>query len=589
MDIYTCNGAISTLKPEMYNLFRYVHSTNQQFKSRFPDVTAISHCNVIDIPPDIDVERLNIISGQVPSIECLEDQLPYVIQAKIITVHASSADEIVINNTNTKLIIVIGNVQNIRLIMDDPETIVYHRTFNYQDETGIIIGIEIDNLKPIYVQIKNSIAFPEVFSEVSQYGIATVTERNRETLSFGAGWRYIIDTKLTLNSFRDAGIVAFANNSTYEPEITKRTSIIYGKPDKFKGVNEIEIREQGDIIMADMSIDELKSFVEHKHIKSYETGDSSFPDGFTTFSDYNRGISPARHILVDKISDPTKLDELVFKIDNPFTFAYVKKRNSHTYQLLIYNVISNFEACGNTNDKDLMAEKLRIILASRRERELDKFREIRHNELENTFCPDQAFIREFPRVDPFASKRVDIRNSEERMESQTSIVNEFLKQKKTFVLNSPGNYVFENQYFLSVLIEAPNVQVFVKDCGLLFVSPGRSINVSGMKLHIIGSIHTIFCHPECEVVCYFVHHNTHGLFYTESETDDIGKFFDSYDEAFFHKQFRMTSNNNACSSETPNAQPLPRPNMTKVKNLHCNPTRIVGGSLAHIDRIIDIK
>ena len=94
------------------------------------------------------------------------------LKPKLLTVHASSADEIVINNTNTKLIIVIGNVQNIRLIMDDPETIVYHRTFNYQDETGIIIGIEIDNLKPIYVQIKNSIAFPEVFSEVSQYGIA---------------------------------------------------------------------------------------------------------------------------------------------------------------------------------------------------------------------------------------------------------------------------------------------------------------------------------------------------------------------------------------------------------------------------------
>ena len=117
---------------------------------------------------------------------------------------------------------------------------------------------------------------------------------------------------------------------------------------------------------------ELKSFVEHKHIKNYETGDSSF-ETVSRFSDYNRGISPARHILVDKISDPTKLDELVFKIDNPFTFAYVKKRNSHTYQLLIYNVISNFEACGNTNDKDLIAEKLRIILASRRKRNSTSF------------------------------------------------------------------------------------------------------------------------------------------------------------------------------------------------------------------------
>ena len=176
---------------------------------------------------------------------------------QIITVHKSTNDdkEITIDNTNTKLIIVIGNVQNIRLTMDDPETIVYHRTFNYQNMKQVSLLETRLIIRPIYRQVKNSVAFPEVFSEVSQYGIATVTERNRETLSSGAGWRYIIDTKLTLNSFRDAGIVAFANNSTYEPEITKRTSIIYGKPDKFKGVNEIEIREQGDIIMADMSID----------------------------------------------------------------------------------------------------------------------------------------------------------------------------------------------------------------------------------------------------------------------------------------------------------------------------------------------
>ena len=118
----------------MLNFLRYVHSTTPFFPARFTQITSIQHCNVIDIPPDIDVERLNIISREVAFIECLEDQLAFVKCAKIITVHKSTNDdkEITIDNTNTKLIIVIGNVQNIRLTMDDPETIVYHRTFNYQ-------------------------------------------------------------------------------------------------------------------------------------------------------------------------------------------------------------------------------------------------------------------------------------------------------------------------------------------------------------------------------------------------------------------------------------------------------------------------
>ena len=575
----------------MYNFFRFLHHTNEAFKTRFPDVSKIEHCSVIDIPPNVDVERLNIISGQVASIECLEDQLRFVKQAKILTVHKdsnTSIDEIVLDNTITKVFIVVGNVQNIRLTLDDKDTIVYHRTFGYNDETGIVIGEEIDNLKPEYHLIKSDIAFPEVSDVIRQYGIVFATEANKQSLLSGEGFYYIIDTMHSINGFRDAKIVAFRNNTTYEPEITKNVTIVYGKPSRFKGINEIEKVTQSDIIMANMSSDELKSFVEHSHILSYESAIPDACDGYSTASDYTRGISPARHILTPRMgANIVTLDITVFKVDNPFTFAFVKKRNPHTYELLRYNVIAGLENC--SNDSELMKEKLRIITASRQEQELDAFRETRHDELVQGSYPDVVFLREYPRIDPFATKRIGIRLVESNLSDvQSETTKEFMKQRKNYVVQKPGNHLFTGYNFLSVFVEASDVELYVKDCGLLFITiVGMKSNV---RLHIIGNIHTVFCDRECSILCYFVPHISHSLFYTENDTDDVGKFFEEYDVQHYMKLFRSSGRREIeTATKSDPTSSLPRATMTKVKNLYCNSTLIKGKSLVKIDNIVELK
>jgi hypothetical protein len=236
-----------------------------------------------------------------------------------------------------------------------------------------------------------------------------------------------------------------------------------------------------------------------------------------------------------------------------------------------------------------MKEKLRIITASQMERELDTFRETRHDELVRGNCPDAVFIREYPRIDPFAVKRINIRLAEDSLEtSESEATKEFLKQRKDYVIRQSGNHFFSGNTFLSITIDdASNVDVFVKDVGLLFVSiaSGKQSNV---RLHIIGNIHTVFCDKECQVICYFVPHISHSLFYTEHDTDDVGKFFDNYDKEEYLTLFRSTGANKEGEISSPTAQ-TPRPSMTKVKNLHCNPKLIKGKSLVKIDNVIELK
>ena len=521
---------------------------------------------------------------------------------KILIVHIDgNKEDITIDNIVTKIIIVIGNVINIHLTVDDKETLVFHRTFNFDNESGLAIGDKFEDLKPTYTLIKTDNVFPDVFEreQVKNAGIVFVTERNRASLLSGQGYTYIIDPKQSLNTFKDAGIVAFRNNLTYEPEVTRNISIIHGRPVKFKQIIETEKVNPNCNIMMDMSIDELKSFIEHRYIRSFETGIHSAPthgQGFSLIDDLGKSISPARSLLTKIISDPTLLNELAYKIDNPFTFAFVKRRNPDTYQLLSYNIINNLgQLC---EDNGLVPEKLKIILASKRERELDLSRENRCKELLASVHPGEMFLREYPRIDPFSTKRNAIRNSfappsittvnQEDMVDKTVI--DFIQQKRQMKIDKPGTYLIENANFVSVSIEAINVDIYVRECGLLFVK-AKDSNIQS-RLHIIGNIHSLMCYEKCEVICYFsIMNNTNNdyLFCTENETDCVGRFFDGSVTQFVSEFHNEQSGSKAVSLVPINPTLLPKPTTTRVKNLCHQETRnITNKSLVHIDNITQL-
>lgn len=601
MDLYDSNPSISFISGEMMNLLRYLKNTKSPCATSY-DFGNLAHCSIVDIPPDKDADRIRTIATKVSSIECVEDQLTLVNDAKILTVHIEGQkDDITIDNTNTKLIIVIGNVINIHLTLDDPRTVVFHRTFNFGDDSGIVVGDKFEDLKPTYTLIKGDNVFPEVFQreEVKSAGIVFVTERNRASLRSGQDYSYIIDPGHSLNTFREAGIVAFRNSLTYEPEITQKISIIHGKPTKFNQVIDSERIKPGDIVMMNMSIDELKSFIEHRHIRSYETGIHSAPthgQGFSLIDDIGKSISPARTILAKRIDDLALLDELVYKIDNPFTFAFVKKRNIDTYKLLTYNIIGHLGQL--SEDNNLVPEKLRIILASKKERDLDQAREKRCEELSSNVHPGEQFIREYPRIDAFSTKRNAIRSifavSDKGSEKAIS---DFMQQKQQVKLDKPGTYLIENSNFVTINVETTGVEIYVRDCGLLFVRNNDPSIQS--RLHIIGNVHTIMCCEKCQVVCYFAvttndmreaNGETH-LFCSENETDAIGRFFDDATPFMVqYRQYLANGNVGSTKSLTPVAtDKLPKPTITRVKNLYHEETRnITNKSLVHIDNIIQL-
>jgi hypothetical protein len=634
MDLYSSNASISFIKPEMMNLFKYLFSTNGDFKRRFPDIGDITHCNIIDIDPKRDLERLRIIAKRITSIECLEDQLMYVRDAKILTLYVSgNKDTVDIDNRVTKLILIIGNVSNIRLTVDDSETIVFHRTFGFADESGLVIGDKFDDLKPTYHLFSNDNPYPEVFPDVAKYGIVMASERNRQSLLSGSGYSYILDTKLSLNAFREASIVAFRNNSVYEPEVTANISVVHGHPEKFKSVVEAETKNPREVIMVDMSHDDLKSFVEHPKIKSYEASvilvastcvaSKEEPDarpttvdaiatvvettdvvqpwlldvtssvlvtplaktsspktlqGYSIADGLSKSISPARHILNKFIrDDQAKLDELAYKVDNPFTFAFVKKRNHQTYQLFLYNIISNGGEA--EDDNTLIPEKLRILLASKREKELDLFKEQRYRELVQGSAPSRAFLREYPRIDAFSTKRNAIRTQE-----NSQIVSEFCDQKKSFGIESSGSYLFESYGFLVLHVATlgANANIYIRECGLVFVKSETPIN-----LHIVGNVHTIFAAKETTVTCYCIPKQDFDsyLFCTENETDEIGRFFDNQNIEHFEKLYKEEKKNIDDTVVAQTVPSVPDIAIAKIKSLYCDITKIVGRSLVHIDSI----
>jgi hypothetical protein len=608
MDLYDSNASISFISGEMLNLLRYLKKIKSPCATSY-DFGNLGHCSIIDIPPDKDAERIRTITTKISSIECLEDQLSLVKDAKILTVHIDGQKEdITIDNTISKLIIVIGNVINIHLTLDDPNTVVFHRTFNFGDDSGLVVGDKFDDLKPTYNLIKGDNVFPEVFQreEVKSAGIIFVTERNRSSLLSGQNYSYIIDPGQSLNAFKDAKIVAFRNNLTYEPEITSNISVVHGKPTKFKQVIESEKTQPGCIIMMNMSIDELKSFIEHRNIRSYETTIHSTPthgQGFSLIDDIGKSISPARTLLMKKIDDLALLDELVYKIDNPFTFAFVKKRNPDTYKLLTYNIISHLGEL--SEDNGLVPEKLRIILASKKERDLDQARENRCKELLSTVHPGEQFIREYPRIDAFSTKRNAIRSSFSEINEKT--ISDFIQQKQQVRIDKPGSYLIENSNFVTINVETINAEMYVRDCGLLFVrNNDRSIQ---SRLHIIGNVHTIMCCEKCQVVCYFAVTTTEMreangetyLFCSENETDTIGRFFDDREACermrsdatpFIHQYRQFLNDANSSNSKllTPvTVDNLPKPTITRVKSLYHEETRnITNKSLVHIDNIIQL-
>lgn len=579
MDIYSNNSSISFISPELMNFFRYMAKRGKEIPA--------SHCSIIDIDPLIDKERIGFICHNVVSIECVRDQLPFVKEAKVLIVHSDGElNELEIDNKTTKLIIVIGNVLNVKLSIDDEETIVFHRTFNYNNETGIVVGDKYDDTKPTYHLFKNNNPFPDIFEKdvVKESGIVFATEKNRQSLLSGNGLVYIIDTQMSLNTFREAGIVAVKNNSVFQAEITRNITIIHGKPTKFKSVNEIETKNQGDIIMTDMSIDDLRSFLEHPHIRSYEpnTTNQSTEIGYSIADDYSKGISPARHILSSIIKDEEMLDEYSFKIDNPFTFAFVKIRNPSTYNLFIYNVISKHGQ--STNDNSLISQKLAILLPSRRERNLDLARKNRYEELQQLTSPPQGFMKEYPSMSAYADKRNTIREGEEE---RNKTISDFTQQKKSFKITEDGNHLFENIFYLDILVSS-YCEIYVRNCGLVFI---RTEDTTSFSCHIIGNIHTIMVPRNCIIKCYFVGKELgNGLYCDETETDDVGMFFDDFDENLFTNEYKLSDTflrDLAITSQSITA--LPNPRNTKIKNLFTkSKVSIVNRSLACIDKIIVI-
>jgi hypothetical protein len=581
MDIYDNNTSIRFMTPELINLLKWVFIKHPQTRVVAGLGEQIKHANVIDVHPD--EERVRIICNEVPSIECLSDQLAFVSNARILTVYVSGfASEIRIDNTTTKIILVVGNVQNIRLTNDDSDTIVFHRTFEFEDEKGIVIGDEYSNLKPKYYPFDIAIKFPEAFDLVRQFGITYAGEHNRKSLQAGNGYSYIIDTEKSLNSFRDAKTVAIMNNSTLDPEIlnTNNLLILHGKPSDFKGLQERESR--GEVLLADMSQEETKSFIEHRAIKGFDH-ETTANEGFSRLDDYLLGISPARGILRGKVPDE-RLDDLCFQIDNPFVFAYVKQRNPDNYQLYLLSVIENL---GADVGAELQGERLSVLLQSHRSCALDEFHLKRYRELKRGSAPLIPFQKEYPRIDPFAIKKSQIRNETDGWNQLTET---FFQQAKNYTITIPGNYQFQNKYFVQVWVYS-NSELYIRDCGLVMVH----CNDSSIKccLHIVGKAHTIIA-SNCEVQCYFKQDEIPEdyLFCTEEIADDVGMCLPDLKTDLLLSRFkanerprfgslldqatRMTSLTNSDYKKT------------QIKHLICNKSLIRNSSLCEISQISNL-
>lgn len=599
MDIYDNNPYIGFLKPEMYNLFRWLWRTNESFRAKYPIVDSINHCCLIDIFPDS--QRVRIISQNVCSIECLEDQLEDVKQAKILTVHVQGNKESIrIDNTLTKLVLVIGNVQNIELTVDCPETIVFHRVFDFGDECGLVVNDVFDGLKPAYTCFRENCCYPEVFSKVVEYGIGFVDESNRSGLLSGNGWRYLQDTKNLLNCFKDAKIVAIRNNSELDPELggMKNSLLVFGQPATFRKLEDIKpsvSNAQAGLLLADMSQEAVNCFLENSSVKGFDyfsRNGREVMEGFSVFSDYGKGISPCRHLLRQVNLSGDILDEIVYKVDNPFTFAYVKRRKTDGYRLLTYGVL---KAIGAGNDHNLASEKLKVVLACPREKTIDAFHRDRYLELKKANCPEAPFQRELPRIDAFSAKRLAILKASS--EQTADIDSLFADQRKNFVLRQSGVYEFSNLYNVRVWNEGTLkseernvVDLYFRDCGLVFVYNKESS--LACRIHIVGKVHTLLCSPSCHVVCYFVHEKSSFTDYLvcSEKTEEVGMYPLEIDRKALSADFKnsLRPDLSAKNEIAINVKP-PKPSLTRVCNLFCNVDNLSGASLAHIDNLVHVR
>jgi hypothetical protein len=567
MDLYSSNTCISFMKPEMLNLLLY--------EKRFPNITEIEHANVIDIWPDI--ERISIIAEHIASIECLADQLPHVKQAKILTVYSEPADTIEIDNTITKLIIVFGDVLNIKLTLDDPETTVYHRVFSITDETGLKVGDRIENLLPRYHLFNNSIPFPEVFENpiVKQAKIAYAIDR--QALRDGSGFSYILDTTQGINGFKGATIVAIRNCSLFKPEILKNKNllIVNGNPESFNHLIE-EPFASSEILMADMSQESIKSFIDHKDIKGYDFSNPTLniERGFSTLEDYSKGISPARHLLIRRCPKEL-LDEIVFKIDNPFTFAYPKKRDSNRYNLMIYSLMRNPENTENTS------EKISILYASKKSIATDIFNEMRQKELLKLAQLIKPFCREYPNINPFSTKRNLIRSD--------NFGNfDDLKNGRRNLITNGGSYEFQDCHNLCIWNQDANSDIYLKNCGFVMIHNNDSS--FKCRIHIVGCVHSIIVNPSCEIICYFKRkHNP--IDYLLCQHDDISLFSDEIEDDYIIDQFEECVIPSIALTRSPAIKSSILtfiPETTNIQRVFCVGEQIKRRLLANIERIIEI-
>lgn len=593
MDIYDNNPSIGFLKPEMRNMYWWLWRTSSSFRRRHPNVDAIRHANVIDIFPD--PERVRTIAANVQSIECMVDQLADVKRAQMLTVnvpavYAEPTDGMLVDNTHTKVIYVVGNVQNIRLTVDDEDTVVYHRTFAYSDQCGLVIGDNYNDdgsLKPRYYRASHDMTCPAVFDIVRKHGIGFVDDADKTSFQNGDGWLYLLHPSSALNVLKGARIVAIRNNSAFDPEVEnmRNTLIVHGQPTSFRnqdeGVkNNDRVRRDGDVLMADMSTDAVRSFLFDDHVGGYDYKPKVI-DGFSTAIDYNLGISPARRILMKAGLEPEVVDELSFKIDNPFTFAYVKRRRPENYRLLMYAVLRNPEI---TSEGNMATAKLKIVYASEREKTIDAFSRDRFLAIRKSSAPEWPFIRERPRIDPFSERRMAIvRQADDMTKTHAS-------QRKNFVIRGGGKYSFTDLYNVYIWNEGGRpdddvaVDLYIANCGKVFVH-NREKSLT-CRIHVVGKVHTLMCSSSCGVVCYCVHEQdafTDYLVYSD-ETEDIGMFVDTDDDTLFNDFTGSRTPGLAQVNETPSTVLPSKFSTTRIRCLFANKDRMKGHSLAIIGR-----